>query len=355
MVFVSISLRVKIDVEAANMVESVGNYSRHRIIPMITQNYDEDGNIKYDLTYLTGISGQSLGNIFSRALADIVISRNHPICDSCKNYEEIGGFPKRPVMADNDSIDKRVCECVIEDVTGFMATKEQKGGGEKGAVIRRTSKIWFSYMIPDADAIKHSPPIPQFHVRYGRREEEQNIYTIESASAIYRFMIGIDVDGIGKLTNDKCVKDRNERIKDVFDALIQMFNGYFGAKKARYLPQMEFLGGIAAISHPYRFMVSSAKVKLTKEGKLIPWYLIDTLERAEQFMNAVNDSKTSQVIHLIYFDNEFNTKLQPKGNIQVTDAKNFENLIRQIKETILNSNLLSKCTTVDCNELLKEM
>ena len=293
MVFVSISLRVKIDVEAANMVESVGNYSRHRIIPMITQNYDEDGNIKYDLMYLTGISGQLLGNAFSRALADIVIRRNHAICNECRKYEMIGGFPKRPVLTDNDSIDKRVCECTIEDVTGFLATKEQESESKKGAAIRRTSKIWFSYMVPDADSIKHSPPIPQFHVRYGR-EDEQKIYTVESGSAIYRFMIGIDVDGIGKLTDGTCVEDRNERIKDVFDALLQMFNGYLGAKKARYLPQMEFLGGIAAIVHPYRFMVSPAKVKLTKEGKLIPWYLTDTLERAEQFMNAINDSEISQ-------------------------------------------------------------
>mgnify|MGYP001770728118 FL=1 len=336
MVFVSISLRMRVDVEAMNMVESVGNYSRHRIVPIIIQENNGSEGVSYDLMYLPAVSGQSLTNAFSRALADTVIRRNHPICDECKKYEEIGGFPKRPALADNDSIDKRVNECIIEDVTGFMATKGQEG--ERGAAIRRTSKIWFSYMIPDADTVKHSPPIPQFHVRYGK-ENEQMIYTIESGSAIYRVMVGIDVDGIGRLVNGNYVNDRDKRIDDVFDALILMFNGYLGAKKARYLPQVEFLGGIAAISHPYRFMVSPAKAKLIND-RLIPWYLTDTLIRAEKFVEIFNDMNTLQ---LYYFDNEFNTILQTKSEkLKIEKATNFEDLITKVKNAVIKSFIQKK-------------
>ncbi len=34
-VFVSFGFRFRVNVEAMNMVESVGNYSRHRVVPII--------------------------------------------------------------------------------------------------------------------------------------------------------------------------------------------------------------------------------------------------------------------------------------------------------------------------------
>ena len=325
MVFVSMSFRFRIDVEAANMVESVGNYSRHRVVPIIAQYYDGNGGLRYELTYLPAISGQSLANAFSRALTDIALSTNHPVCDMCRNYEKIGGFPKRPTLSDNDSIDKRVKECIVEDVTGFMATK----GGERGEVIKRTSKIWFSYMIPDADSIKHAPPIPQFHVRYSTNENEQMIFSIESGSAIYRVKIAIDIDSIGKLTDNKYVDNRLDRINDVFDALALMFNGYIGAKKARYLPQMEFLGGIASISHPYRFMVTPAKAKLVKD-RLESWYLYDTVTRATRFLSIFGNKVR---LSIYYADKEFNTLLASK-DITIEGADSLEDLISKVRNSV---------------------
>ena len=337
MVFVSMSLRMRVDVEAANMVESAGNYSRHRIVPVITRVHNEDGSIEYQLAYLAGISGQAFGNAYTRALVDISTKRGLSVHDDCKNYERVGGFPKRPVLQDGDSIDKRIEECVVEDITGFMATKGGEGGRE-GQSIRRTSAVMFSYMVPDADSVKHSPPIPQFHVRYSSSKEEQMVFSIESSSAIYRLLIAIDVDKIGRLIGDsqdkqgkkEYVDDRKERVRAAFDALALTFQSYLFAKKARYLPQVEFLGGVAAVSDPYKFMVSPARVRPVN-GKLMPWYITDTLERARKFKANISELKTLEVY---YFDNEFNYEAKNK-DVVVRRVGSFEELVASVRDAVL--------------------
>ncbi len=45
-VFVSFGFRFRVNVEAMNMVESVGNYSRHRVAPIIRR-IEEDGKVRY--------------------------------------------------------------------------------------------------------------------------------------------------------------------------------------------------------------------------------------------------------------------------------------------------------------------
>jgi len=308
------------------MVESVGNYSRHRVVPVIRQYYDKDGSLNYEVLYLPAVSGQSIANAFMRALVDIAVDRKLPVCEQCRNYKVINGFPKRPSDVDK-GVDNRVEECVVEDVTGFMATKEQKGQ-EKGTAIRRTSRIWFSYLLPDADSLKSVPPMPQFHVRYGK--EEQMIYSIESGSAIYSVLVGIDIDGIGQKADGSYVINRLERISATFDAILLAFNnGYLGAKKARYLPQMEFLGGIATISHPYPFMVSPPRLKAIN-GKLEPWYINDTISRASKIVSTIDNIN----IELFYADKEFNTLINNR-NIRVTKVENLEELVNAVKQATI--------------------
>ena len=329
MVFASMSLRLRVDVEAANMIESIGNYTRHRIVPIINRVYNEDGSIEYELAYLAGISGQAINNAYMRALVDVSGKYGLPICDMCRNYELIGGFPKRPnILGEDDNVDKRVRECVVEDVTGFMATKERRGG-ESGQGIRRTSAVMFSYMVPDTDTVRHSPPIPQFHIRYGR-EGEQAIFNVEASSGIYRLLIAIDVDKIGKLTNGEPVGDREKRIRAAFDALALMFQGYLFAKKARYLPQVEFLGGIAVVTDPYRFMASPARARPV-DGRLVPWYIMDTLERARKFRDSVGGLRALEVY---YFDNEFNYEARGDG-IPVRRVGGFEELVAAVRDAVL--------------------
>jgi CRISPR-associated protein Csa2 len=331
MVFVSFGFRFRVNVEAMNMVESVGNYSRHRVAPIIRR-IVEDGKVRYEVQFLPVVSGQSVANAYMRALVDIAVRKQLPVCEVCRNYDKLNGFSKRPnIQGDDDSIDKRVAECVIEDVTGFMATEEKKAG-EKGRVIRRTSRIQFSHLIPDADSAKHVPPMPQFHVRYG--EGAQTIFNIESASAIYTLVVNIDTDGIGKGITTT-TSDRDVRVKTALDALALMFNGgYIGAKKSRYFPQMELLGAIAVVSDPYAFVVSPPKARLSNDGTLLPWYLEDTLRRALVFKNIFNDIS----LRMFYIDNEFNwtpsEDVKKNNKIEIEKVDNLNTLIAKVKETL---------------------
>jgi CRISPR-associated protein Csa2 len=325
MAFVSFGFRFRVDVEAMNMVESVGNYSRHRTAPIIRQVL-EDGNVRYEVQFLPIVSGQSLANAYMRALVDIAVRKPLPVCETCRNYNVLNGFPKRPNIVDeSDSADKRITECVIEDVTGFMATEE------KGRAIRRTSRIQFSHLIPDADSANHVPPMPQFHVRYGEKET-QTIYNIESASAIYTLVVNIDVDGIGKGVSIT-TSDREARVEAALDALMLMLNGgYIGAKKSRYFPQMELLGAIAVVSNPYPFVVSPPKAKLNNDGALLPWYLEDTLRRALEFKKIFNNA----TLRLYYIDNEFNwiPSVNVGNDVKIEEVDNLNALIIKVKETL---------------------
>jgi CRISPR-associated protein Csa2 len=325
MVFVSFGFRFRVNVEAMNMVESVGNYARHRTAPIIRQVL-EDGNVRYEVQFLPIVSGQSLANAYMRALVDIAVRKPLPVCETCRNYNVLNGFPKRPNIVDeSDSADKRITECVIEDVTGFMATEE------KGRAIRRTSRIQFSHLIPDADSANHVPPMPQFHVRYGEKET-QTIYNIESASAIYTLVVNIDVDGIGKGVSIT-TSDREARVEAALDALMLMLNGgYIGAKKSRYFPQMELLGAIAVVSNPYPFVVSPPKAKLNNDGALLPWYLEDTLRRALEFKKIFNNA----TLRLYYIDNEFNwiPSVNVGNDVKIEEVDNLNALIIKVKETL---------------------
>ena len=329
MVFVSFGFRFRVNVEAMNMVESMGNYTRHRTAPIIRQVL-EDGGVTYEVQYLPIVSGQSIANAYTRALFDIAIKRGLPICEMCKRHNETGGFPKRPtVQGDGDSVDKRVAECVVEDVTGFMATQSgDKSGG--GYALRRTSRIQFSHLIPDADSANHVPPVPQFHVRYGEKEKEQTIYNIESGSAIYTLVVNIDVDGIGRGVSIT-TGDRLARVEASLDALMLMLNGgYIGAKKSRYYPQIEPLGAVTVVSDPYPFVVSPPKARAVN-GSLQPWYLEDTLKRAVVFKSVF----TNASLTMYYLDNEFGWSPGDVGGaIKVVRVGDINTLITSVKEAL---------------------
>jgi CRISPR-associated autoregulator DevR family len=323
MVFVSFGFRFRVNVEAMNMVESVGNYSRHRVAPIIRR-FIEDDKVRYEVQFLPVVSGQSVANAYMRALTDLAVSRNIPVCDMCRSYMELGGFPKRPNELKDVAV--RIQECAVEDITGFMAAPP--GGGQ---AVRRTSRVQFSYLIPDADSARHVSPMPQFHVRYGK--EEQMIFNVESGSAIYTLITNIDVDGIGRVDSNKIVvNNRRDRITLAIEALALMINGgYVGAKKSRYFPQMEPLGAVAVVSHPYPLVVSPPKVRQDSNGTLAPWYLEDTVARALRFRQMFNAT-----VKIFYLGNEFNWVPQSDEAKKIIERVNdINSLIDKVKNEVL--------------------
>jgi CRISPR-associated protein Csa2 len=314
--FVSIGLRFKAEVEALNMAENIGNYVRHRTVPIIVHEKDQQGNIiGYKITMAPGVSGQSIAYGYMKSLVLLAPKYKLPVCQECQNYESIGGFFKRAEDV-NLTHDQRIKECVVEDLTGFMATKE-KTQQQKGKMLRRTSPVSFSYLIPDVTSAR-GVVLPELHVRYNlQNPDQQAIFQIEAGTAIYIHGVAIDIDRIGTTLENKSLDDRNERIALAFDALKVLYGGLlFGAKKARYNPLFEPLGGVAAFSDSLPFIVTPPR---------FTDYVKENVQRAEKY----NMGK----IRIYCFDREGFTSCGKLNGI--TSKNTLEEMIDAIKEDVL--------------------
>jgi CRISPR-associated protein Csa2 len=368
MVFVSIGLRFRVEAEAMNMVEPLGAYTRHRVVYALKHVRRKQGDkttLGYRAVPVPAISGQSVANAYSRVLVDLAkltLGDKAPLCDECRDYLKYGGFIKRSGKR-SMSHDDRVKECIVEDITGFLVAAEEEERAERTAkrgeraeraeLPRRTSAIWFSYMIPDVDygagAIES-----QFHVQYNFETQQHRPFTIESGSAVYMQLVALDVDQIGRLKNGDYVSDRLGRIKLAFKALLALYEGHvYGAKKSRYLPLSEILGGVAAVSSTLPFMVS--KPKLYYGDKT---YIEDTIDRARKFVKALEDllkqskedlTSSSELggkvkLYITYFDREGVLKredvlkTEPEGSehLEVESSESYIDMINKVLNKVLS-------------------
>jgi len=314
MVFVSIGLRLRTEVEALNMVESLGAYTRHRTVSILKRIMRKDGGIVYKLVIAPAASGQTINHGFSALLVELAERRGLRVCDDCKAYRTRIGFDKRSTRAvDHDT---RVRDCVVEDLTGFLAPE---------ANVKRTAPVSFSYMVPDLEGAKAAID-SQFHVKYNMETNEHRPFTIESGSAIYMLGISVDVDKIGRLSNGNYVPDRIERIDLAFSVLTALFEGLgFGAKKSRYLPIIEVVGAITAVSHPVPFIVSPPRVY--RDGRN---YISDTITRAKHYTAVLKDF--NERIEIIYLDKEGIVK---DRSVNAEKADTFSELMLKVKEKTL--------------------
>ena len=316
----SLSARILVNVEALNMAESVGNVTRHRRAPVVVHS---DG--KYSLVYVPAASGESIAYHYQRILAEIAKSMNLPVTQ----MDLRGYFPK---FADNDVIqwwykevagvtdENDLCRVettlikasTVADVTGFLYTDK---------LVRRTSRVRFSYLIPSIDAIGFGAAVsyPQLHVRYAppealiaqeerrreimqeerRREREiiQPIYYVESGSALYTLSALLVASDIARLEycgqeDAGLVKEKLARVEAALKALIALMDGMaFGAKRSRYLPVWDVRSMVVSVSKgPIEFAVSPAADKT---------YIAKTLERAR----LVSD-KLGLTINVYAYDGE---------------------------------------------------
>lgn len=310
MVFVSIGLRLRTEVEALNMVEALGAYVRHRTVSILRR-INKDGKTIYKVVVTPAISGQSIAYGYHKALVELAKLTNMPICDECRNYELRGGFHKRATQ--DIKHDKRIEDCVVEDLTGFLAPE---------ANVRRTSPVSFSYLVPDLESSKAALD-PQFHVRYNFETNEHAPFNIESGTAIYMLSIAIDVDKIGKLEGGGYVKDRLKRIELAFKALGALIEGMmFGAKKARYLPIIEVVGGIAAISSPIPFTVTPPRIY--RDGGN---YIDETIRRANIYAETLK--MVNEKVKIVFMDKENVTSVSTSENV-----KRVNTLMEMIETTL---------------------
>jgi len=326
--FASIAFRFRVEVEALNMVESLGAYTRHRTVSVFKR-VEKNGKLMYRIMTVPAISGQSIANGYQRMLVELASRLGLPVCDQCKRYESIGGFIKHSTEGKGSNVnhDSLIESCVVEDLTGFLIP-------ELG--VRRTSAVMFSYLVPDTESGK-AVLESQFHVRYNFETGAHNPFNIESGSAIYMLTVGVDIDKIGKRSNGTFVGDKWKRVKLAFKAIEALVEGLnFGAKKARYLPISEVLGAIGAVSDPVPFMVSAPRVYVNGDD-----YISKTIARASKYIEALRE--VNERIHLVYMDNEgLNIKIPDNLKVEVVKASTITELIETLITVIEKLQGISK-------------
>jgi len=297
MVFVSLGARLLVNVEALNMVESVGNVTRHRRATIVYRRGDT-----YVVRVVPAISGETIAHAYQYWLAELSKKEGMPLCEFCERGEFLKHcdpnlFGNKPwevqlknMVQSKSGYDPHVVEktivanCVVEDVGGFLFP---------GATpVKRTSRFQVGYMIPAFDAIEKCSIEPQFHVRHssslakGKQAEAQMIYYVEVSSAPYVFTFNIDIDGIGRTSMIKVEdaispEDRKKRVEVALKALgIMLDTKLFGAKLSRFNPVMDYEVVFALISKSLPFTVSPP-------GN--PDFVSETLNRVNKYKEITGD------------------------------------------------------------------
>ena len=266
MVYVGVSGRFLVNLEALNMAESVGNVVKHKRAPIVLKT--EDG---FSVHFVPVISGASIAHGYQEILAKIAKEMGLPVCSLC----EKGIFLKHSSeeLLKSDRLDREhrerllslqkdihafekevISSCVVEDVGGFLYPGVTP--------VKRTSRFLVGYMIPSLAHPEAYASEALFHVRYdpespaGGRASEQAIYYVETGSALYVLNMALDVDGIGRTSAIKVetLGDRDKRVEAALKALaILVSNLEFGAKRSRFLPQWTVESLVVTASRKYSF------------------------------------------------------------------------------------------------------
>lgn len=271
-VFVSIRGRVLLNSEALNMTESVGNYVKHRRVPMVVREDDST----YAVYFVPAISGESIAHGLQRIVSEKCKEATSPlpVCKLCERgiflkssnnsvFEESFGISLKKEGKGIDIEETIISKCTVEDIGGFLYAEEDN--------IKRTSNFFTGYMVPAQESLRNAVIEPQLHSRYalgtkfvrgtksveGRKERGQMLYYVEISSSLFTFSLDIDTRYIGKLTFNvdnagrQVISDdeRRRRIEVLFDSVRTLLveNG-FGAKKTRFLPIVDWESIVIAAS-----------------------------------------------------------------------------------------------------------
>lgn len=292
MVFLSLGLRFKANVEALNMAETVGNVTRHRRVPVIVG--EEDG---FKLVYVPAISGESLAHAYQENLVEVakVLYGGRPPVDPWSLRGEFVKFMDRAHLTDSlrkvisskKSVEEKqhefemeaIRESIVADVGGFLYAENPP--------VRRTSVFQVGYATPVEEYIRATAIEAQVHARQAvvgltsdAERKAQMLYYVEVASAVYGVTFNIDLDGIGRTSMVKVEQvvddaERARRVKAAVGALaLTLGESMFGAKRSRFNPVLEVINAVAVLSSPLSFTVSPPQ----KRG-----YIADTIARAEKY------------------------------------------------------------------------
>ncbi|MEM3449916.1 MAG: type I-A CRISPR-associated protein Cas7/Csa2 [Nitrososphaerota archaeon] len=311
--FLSLSLRLLINVESLNGVESIGNLSRHRTVPIVVK---EEGQ-GYVIRFVPAISGESIAHAYQELLVKFALEVGLNVGKYSRQMEflkftdenilkEEGIEPPKDLedirRAEADIIHKDI----VADIGGFLYAGDYP--------IKRTSRFQVGYMIPAQENISATALEAQFHVRHvpsemkkGKAGETraQIPYNIEVGSAVYTLTFNLDLDGISRVSTrfgkeskneNELEKERPQRIKIAMRALTEMLSSLqYGAKRTRFLPNVEPLSAVAAYSEKSVFIVSPGNFKN---------FIKTTQKRSQDYQNAISKIDKKPMIKIICFDKE---------------------------------------------------
>lgn len=269
--FISIRGRVLINVEALNMTESVGNYVKHRRVPVLLPS-------TYTTYFVPAISGESIAHGYQEVLAGEAKKNNIPVCKLCERgiflkstNESVfnGAFGKKPPKDEFEFEKEVVSNCIVEDVGGFLYAP--RAGGN----VKRTSNFYTGYMIPVKEILESIVIEPQLHSRYAlgtpyvaKGAIGQMIYYVELSSAVYTFSFDLDTRFIGRATfvygkvGESLVNNIDERILVTLDSVKKFLTEMmFGAKKTRFLPVVDWESLVVAVADDVWTIPSPNSVK----------------------------------------------------------------------------------------------
>ncbi|MEM1703510.1 MAG: type I-A CRISPR-associated protein Cas7/Csa2 [Zestosphaera sp.] len=361
--FLSLGARIEVNIEAFNAVETVGNLTKHRRAPMVVPT-----NTGYRLIYVPAVSGESIANAYQRNLVELVKHTyrakgiNPPLTEWDLRHEFSKFMDNKHLIPELAEIvkgatskkqEKKVGEDIAEIKHKFEKTAVEKSivadiGGflyAEDLPVKRTSRVYFGYLLPTYDTIEAMAIEAQFHARHmpaetiaseARRTEQeaegeeerrraQMIYYVEVASAVYGLTAALDIGNIGKTSlvrveDAVSSEERHRRIKVAIGALAALFSGSgFGAKLSRFTPVKKVVSAIALISNPAPFMVTPPQY---------PNYIEDSILR------AANYCKTLQKIGLTPTVTAIAMGGQPKEAecVQVVKASTIEELFNKVLE-----------------------
>ncbi len=333
--FVSISLRMKVNLESLNGVESIGNLSRHRTAPIVVK---KDNS--YQIRYVPVVSGESIAHAFQALL----VTRAQSMGLSVSEYsarEEFLKFTDEEIMkrgglnppSSIDDVRRAEVDILLADVVcdvgGFLYAGKFP--------IKRTARFQVGYMIPANDEVESSAMEAQFHVRHAPSETKkgekgetryQIPYNVEVGSAVYTLSMNLDIAGIGRPTTsygsespaeEQLANERPKRIQASLAALVDLLSAMsFGAKRSRFLPNTEILSALGSYSPNSSFVVSPGNSKD---------FIRDSITRCNAYQRALSFIAPKPKISLVAFDRENSIQ-----GLEIQRVDSIEGLVGHIIE-----------------------
>lgn len=285
--FVSLGMRFVANVEALNMVETIGNLSKHRKAPIIIPKPDG-----YKVIYVPAISGEAIAHAYQAKVVELAIKTyqkppldnwslrgeffkfmdNEHLTDGLKSVIDRAKQSKNIEEIKHEFEKTAIIESIIADIGGFLYAEKPP--------VKRTSVFQVGYVVPVDDAIEATVIESQLHSRQapveskgteesrqeGEEEKErraaQMLYYVEVGSAVYGLTFNIDLDAIGRtsLVKKEDVIDRNEKIKRMKISILALSElvceNCYGAKRSRFLPIEKIESICVSISDIGNFVVS---------------------------------------------------------------------------------------------------